>query len=175
MEIKVGNKRWVIVIGNWIVVKLPKIHLLTALRVFWRIITEGRPFLHFRKYDYTMSGAIQNFLLAGLVENWKEFVYWKKFHFNWLAPTYLSLYGFVNFQKAGEEMSLEKDGVFWCQISECFGNEVYKGDEHVFAEDKNYVLIDDKVCLVDYGNFRNRTFFVENEKQLREFEFNLPE
>lgn len=175
LNLKVGCRRYVIVIGPWIALKFPRIRLWLAVNVLRDDIKNGNMLNKFQKYDYRYAGTIQHAVLAGLMENWKEFVYWRRFGFDWLVPTYFSLFGLVNVQKAGEEFDFDKNGIFWSQISEHFGDKVYEGDEHAFAEDENYVLIDSQVRLVDYGNFRNEDFFAKYEERLREFEFSLPE
>ncbi|MEF8847286.1 MAG: hypothetical protein V5A57_02580 [Candidatus Paceibacterota bacterium] len=175
MKFKKGNKRYVVVIGTWIAIKFPKIQFLTALRILWSTTKIGRPLMHFKRYDYTMGGSIQNFLFAGLIENWKEFVYWKRFHFSWLAPTYFSLLGLITVQKAGKELKLENKRLLWTQIINLVGNQLYEADDHAFASVDNYVKINETVCLVDYGSFKNENLFTKQQQRLNEFVFDLKE
>jgi len=169
MNIKIGQRRVVIIISVLgVVIKLPIIHLLRDIGmvckhiVHWRIgaiISECAMPIDCR-FGY------KNHLFGGIVDNWREFVFFRKTKHPFLLPTYFSFFGLLNIQRAGEPCQL-KDVDLWCQLYELTDGKVFD-DSHHFENPANFVLEGRRLRMIDYGSIRTHGVITQYGKKIVE-------
>ena len=153
MIFKKGHHRFVFVFPSLgIAVKLPFIRLLClvknvfylSVRMKWRSLWIGMSFpleCHF---------AFRGFLFHGIVDNWREFMFFQRTRNVFLQPTYFSFFGLFNIQKTSEPCTLDyKD--LWCQLYEITSGKVYV-DGHHFKNPDNFCFANGKLRILDYGS-----------------------
>jgi hypothetical protein len=159
MEIKKGTFRTALVFKGF-VIKLPRIYLSKALETFFKTLKVGGVIYHFRRYNWEQYNTIPNYLLKGIIDNWLEYVFYKKNKsFQLLVPTIFSLFGLLNIQSYCEPLECKEEDL-WCQLSEIAGESIWK-DSHAFANPKNFGVYEGKIRMMDYGS-------KETQKALKE-------
>jgi len=152
VKIRKGTNRIVIIsIGS--VVKFPRFYVRHFFIDFFKFLKYG-PKQAWKLMTYgleTYWGFTWSFF-KGIVDNWLEFVFYQTYKLPITVPTYFSLFGLVNFQATGEK--LEMKGVdLWVQMVKLTKGECWANAHH-FAEPENYQIINGKIAMVDYGDFR---------------------
>ena len=104
MKIEKGTTRIVIIFRKF-VIKIAKIQPLKAFKIalFWKGTKFWKQLI--RNYKYSLT--IQHFLMIGIVNNWQEFIFCRKYYSKFLVPTYFSLLGLVNIQKTGKKIEIK--------------------------------------------------------------------
>lgn len=157
MQFKKGADRVVVIFPLLgIAVKFPIIRLWSAIRLLRRCIQIGE-WKYFKKYwegPIEAHGGFKAILLRGLTANWGEFLFWWQTRNPFVQPTYFSLFGFVNIQRADEPCLMKANDV-WCQLLELTNNEV-GADSHHFANPRNFCLSEGKLRMLDYGSRKSR-------------------
>lgn len=143
MKVEKGKTRVVIIAGG-IAVKFPRFSPRYALKSFLYYFERGtKPILHFLKW------RMKKLFLEGVICNFREFLFYRRCKIPILSPTYFSLFGLINFQKAGKSLEMEPVD-FWLQVVKLAGKEL--GDDcHTFSEPDNFVVIKGKPRIVDYA------------------------
>ena len=107
--------------------------------------------------------------LPGVLDNWHEYKFWRKYRLSVCQPTYLSLLGFVNVQKYGiplDEFGVKSSMVVIWDIT----NGSMKVDMHAFGNESNYCVDGEVVRFLDYGSVRMYPVLLEyGDKILAEF------
>lgn len=157
MKLKKGTSRIVLVLpALHIVVKLPVIRLRAAIEIF--IDHLKRPSWLYQElfvFEVSAMHTIKWCLFFGIVSNWREFWFYQTTKHPFVTPTYFSLLGLVNIQRFEEQISRTSvdRNLFWHNLYILTDGEVMK-DSHHFDDPQNYCLVDGKLKLIDYGNWR---------------------
>jgi len=150
MRIEKGKTRVAIIAGE-IAIKFPRIYALEIFKCFFWYLREG-----YADVKYFLGHEIKFMLWRGIVCNFREFLFYRTYRLSILAPTYFSLFGLINIQKAGTNLKMD-DLAVWEQIYELTKRISFKDhDPHTFAEAENYCVIDHKLAMVDYGDFQTQ-------------------
>ena len=169
MKVKSGTYRRAVVFRS-LTIKFPRTRLLKALKNLWDYRKRPKWLLKFltRGSDYQWS--VQWAILRGVFDNWREHQFYKSQGFPILAPSLFSLFGIVNVQRTAQEIQME-DVDLWVQFHQITGGAVWK-NSHVFAEKRNFGILDGKLVIVDYGSRRTQEILKEyHEKMSQEFDF----
>ena len=170
IKIKRGQTRIVLIIGNWFVIKLPIIYLRAGLNNAFGSIKRGHFISHeIKKYNYLISGSVKRYLLAGLINNWKEFRFYKKSKLPILMPTYFSFFGLFNIQKAGQPISI-KSVDLWCQLYGLTNGRIFD-DSHTFNDPTNFCIERGRLKIIDYGEEVHAVLTKYGYKIFNEFDF----
>jgi len=132
-------------------IKFPKPHLVKLVKISFKRIKE-RIFwsLLFRFHHPLDYESIPNCLLGGIVLNFSEYLFYIKTRMQVLQPTYFSLFGLINIQKAGKPLGVNKEKFEnWI---ESLGNGEAENDWHTFGNPENFCLSHDgQIRIVDYS------------------------
>ena len=170
IKIKRGETMITLIIGNCFVVKLPIIYLRTGLKNAFGSIKHGHFISHeIKKYNYLILGSVKRCLLAGLINNWQEFRFYKKSKLLILMPTYFSFFGLFNIQKAGQPISI-KSVDLWCQLYDLTNGKVFE-DSHTLANPTNFCIERGRLKIIDYGEKVNAVLIEYGDKIFNEFDF----
>ncbi|MFA5358514.1 MAG: hypothetical protein WC310_01675 [Patescibacteria group bacterium] len=155
MKIKKGTTRTVFVFDR-LAVKFPVIGAKSILKLIKYEIKDGNyRFLleSFWKFNWRQYGSPQRFLFAGIITNWKEFIYFLKNSGDpFLTKTFISLFGLVNVQEAGKPFEVVDQLEFENTLIKLMGLDAWM-DPHVFSDQSSFIVTaDDKVKIVDYGD-----------------------
>lgn len=153
MQIKKGNDRIVILLPSLgIAIKLPAIHLWRAICLFCGRIKNGKWKRLKRDWKWPIEApwGFKKFLFRGFVVNWRELRFYSQTRNPLLQPTYFSLFGLFNIQKAGEPCQLESINL-WCQLREITDNAV-DADKHHFSNPRNFCFNNGTLRMLDYGS-----------------------
>jgi hypothetical protein len=170
MIFKKGRYRFVFVFPQLgIAVKLPAIRLFKAIGTLIGHVIH----LRFRRLLWNMARPIghgfegcQDELFGGVWTNWNEFWFYQQTRNEFLQPTYFSLFGLFNIQKAGRPCDLDDDDL-WFQIKEIVGDDVYD-DAHHFRNSSNFCSDNGKIKMLDYGNKKTHRIIAEHGKKIFE-------
>jgi len=153
-----GKTRIVIVLVEWgIVIKLARIRLWPVLRHIKRILRHPSDTLEYIRIErrtkwWYWSSSIKQPLLAGLMENWCEFRFYRKTRLKILQPTFFSV-GLFNIQKYAEPLDPNTEG-FWVQLIRIVSWSRIGFDHHHFSNPANFAIVENKLVALDYGNPR---------------------
>lgn len=150
MKIARGMSRTVFIFSNF-VIKLPRIYWGLIFGTMWREMNGGDLMYHLKTYRVKHHNTIPNYLFSGIVENWAEFLFYKRNKsFRLLAPTHFSFFGLLNVQQFCEPLMLRDDDL-WSQLVRITDDAVIK-DGHAFASSKNFGTYNGEIRMVDYGS-----------------------
>jgi hypothetical protein len=169
MRIKKGNDRVVIIFQSLgIVIKLPIIHLFVVIqKCFDFSIRKGRRcewFIKQLSFSLEDHGGFKRRLFMGLVANWNEFWFYWKTRNPFLQPTYFSLFGILNIQRAGEPCTFS--GVDLLSQFNNLTNRETSGDPHHFGNPDNFCFCGGKLKILDYGSNRSREIIAKHGKRI---------
>jgi hypothetical protein len=150
MKVSKGKTRTVLIFKNF-VIKLPRIFLRQAFSILYLNAKRGR-FWWVVTRNIKSDFSPWRYLFRGIASNWREYLYYKKLQSPFLQKTYVSIFGLLNMQKAGEELRI-RDVDLWCQLVEMTNEEVW-ADGHTFSNTKNFCSENGRLKMVDYGNDR---------------------
>jgi len=157
VKFKKGQDRVVVVFSSLgIAIKFPIIRLWLAVRLLYRDIKGGH-WEHLKKnwgYPVEAFGGLRGILFRGLSANWGEFRFYWQTRNPFLQPTYFSLFGLLNIQRA-DAPCLLKDEDLWCQLHELTRGKVFD-DSHHFANPGNFCFCNGKLRMLDYGSRKSR-------------------
>ncbi|MFA5124202.1 MAG: hypothetical protein WC473_00025 [Patescibacteria group bacterium] len=156
-----GDTRFVLVIG-FLAFKFAKINPFMALKCGLKQFSNS-PHIRqmIKKYGYTCSFSPLYWLFRGVMANWSEWCYYRRTRLPILAPTHLSL-GLVNIQAAGAYPQVTEK-YFRDQISHIIGHdenddEDIHADPHTLRQIENYVVLNGRLKIIDYGSPKSWTF-----------------
>lgn len=158
-----GNNRIVVCIGFLgIALKFPRIRLRQGLKCLVDDILGHNNKLR-REWDFAVNskGSIMSFLFRGIRDNWSEYRFYKEIRHPLLQPTYFSLLGLVNVQRAS---SLYDIDLFY-QFYEIIGEKVFE-DSHHFHNPRNFSFEGGRLRIHDYGNPRTQKLIREHGEQI---------
>lgn len=153
MKFKKGHYRFVFVFPSLgIAIKFPIIRLwclvknIVYLTVRMRWESLWREMSSSIDFDFGLKGL----LFRGIVDNWREFLFFRKTRNIFLQPTYFSFFGLLNIQKTSEPCMLNYVDL-WCQLYELTGGKVFD-DSHHFENPDNFCFANGKLMILDYGS-----------------------
>ena len=150
MKFKKGQDRVVVVVVSLgIAIKFPIIHVWNVVRLLYRYMGMGSK----QKYHWELFDEIVGVLFRGLTANWGEFLFYWQTGNAFLQPTYLSLFGLMNIQRAGEPCLLKCEDL-WFQFDELTEGKV--GDLHHFTNIENFCVYKGGLRMLDYGSPASR-------------------
>lgn len=165
MKISKGSKRVVITLPSFgIVIKFPVIRVFeTILTIFSCLKKRHWIFLKIflkARGDSTGVESFRKYIFEGVLENWREYVFFQKNGNTLLQPTYFSFFGFMNIQKLGQKINLEpketeidRKWKFRRKLEKILGDDFYK-DSHHFSNPENFSWVNDKIQMHDYGGLK---------------------
>lgn len=170
MEIKSGHYKTVFILEK-IVIKFPRIRFKDAFLASKRLNSKGRLFDHLikiRNYKAinTDYASIQVYLFRAIIENFFELVFYKKYKFNFLVPTYYSFFGLFTIQKKVKQYNSYR-GEHWIKLVKVLDNDIYRGG-HTFMAEENYGFDEGKLKILDYGDKRVRDVLLEYSKGIED-------
>jgi hypothetical protein len=174
MKIYRGSYRKALIFKNF-VIKFPRIFPLLAIKGIYKRARKRYLLMMYLKagiYSYTESA--RKYLLRGILENWREFTLYYRCRSKLLAPTYFSLFGLLNIQRAGKEIDVERVGYLLlgeiCRITNNDHN-ILK-DAHHFSNPRNFCEKDGRLMMIDYGSeYARRIVEKYGNKIVEEFDF----
>lgn len=172
MQVKKGENRLALIIGG-LTIKFPIIHLIISWRIFWDELKHG--YFHLLRkecFEYTIEHrGIKRFLFKGIVDNWREFCFYRRFKLCFTQPTYFSLFGLINLQQTGPRCQIKEDDL-WVQLTELTENKVFK-DSHTFANPVNFCVCNGQLRILDYASSHVQKVIVEyGDRIVKEFDTN---
>jgi len=152
-----GSTRMVIHTGSWWVIKLPIIDIKESAEKI-RTLYRQRRWARLRKeltgIEAWKAGVESDYIVKGIINNWKEFTYSFLNPQPYLMPTYYSHFGLINIQKRGEPYQSEYI-IFGPKIDRATKGQV-RADGHHFKNSQNFCLVDGKLVMIDYSNFETQ-------------------
>lgn len=120
--------------------------------------------LHHKKYEIF---SLRYLLFGGIMANWNEYLFYRETKNLFVMPTYFSLFGLINIQKRGQEITFWEYKDVWMYICHNSVNENQPFcNSHSFAEKENFCLDGDKLKMLDYGNRHVHNFLRLNGDKL---------
>jgi len=172
MRFKKGRRRFVFVFPSLgVTIKLPIVHLRKAIGLFVYFIVH----LDLRQVyvnvvfpiDSEDIATFKSLAFGGIVANWREFMFFLRTWNPLLQPTYFSLLGLINVQKASVLILARQDD-FRTQLCELTQDEAYDDPHHFFNPD-NYCLDGGaRLRILDYGSKRVRRVITKYGKKISE-------
>ncbi|MDP1629100.1 MAG: hypothetical protein Q8L57_00615 [bacterium] len=156
MKFFMGQDRVVLLFESLVAIKFARIRLWRIFTIFCGFINKKSRFERLRDIilssvkDIERYGTISGMLFRGIKENWQEFRFWRRYRLKFLAPTYFSLFGIINFQKTGRPYNGDE---VWPKLFKWNEKMAFK-DAHTLGEPKNFCLIGGRIKIVDYGSRR---------------------
>lgn len=156
-----GRWRWVIALPPLgIVLKFPRFYPRECLRGLWSVakVLRRLPLRVIWNAEFHSESAIIRYSIGGLLDNLGEWRFYRQTQHPFLQPTYFSLFGLMNVQRYGTELSEDSEREYermsrWGLMTDW---EVYK-DGHTFASNKNFVVDQFGLThIVDYGQPRTQ-------------------
>lgn len=139
-------------------IKIPNCRSEVYLRVLNNSIcnafSQSKSASEFLATAYTFNGrsrryARRKFVTDGFESNIREFIFWLKHRDRkFIVPTYFSFFGAVNIMPLGE--AIEDGPVLMC-LWRRLTQETCEGDDHHFANNRNFVVFRGRLCSCDYG------------------------
>ena len=167
MRIEKGTTRIVIILGN-LAIKIAKIQPIEAFRIalIWKGVQFWKQLIKNYRYPLTM----QHFLMIGIVNNWQEFTFYRKHYSKFLVPTYFSLLGLINVQKAEKKLKIEIENLK-CQLLDLTDQGIYDNPHH-FCQPENFTKTNEHLQMLDYGDSRSHKVLKKyGDKIYNEFNF----
>lgn len=152
VKIVQGRSRIVILLPKLgVVIKFPIIHFVVALRVFLDDLLENGKLLRDELFRYTVEtyGSLKQLLFKGVVDNWREWRFFRRTRHAFCQPTYFSFFGLVNIQRFTYSLHAQKIDP-WLQLHALTNGAVFK-DPHHFGNPNNFCLHDGMLMILDYG------------------------
>jgi len=148
IEIIKGTSRFILIVSSFsrVVFKIPRIRLWYGLGM---IIAERKKWNQKETWDERVWWSIGWCLYKGILDNWREYRFYRKSKHLFLQPTIFSLFGLINIQKRGDVVQCDKVK-FWCCVSKATNGEACD-DGHHFSEIHNFCL-NGGIKVLDYGS-----------------------
>ncbi len=120
--------------------------------------------LHHKKYEIF---GLRRSLFGGIMANWNEYLFYRETKNSFVMPTYFSLFGLINIQKRGQEITFWSYTDVWMYICHNSANKNQPFcNSHSFAEKENFCLDGDKLKMLDYGSRHVHNFLRLNGNNL---------
>jgi len=162
MEIHHGSHRLVVAFPHYgIAIKIAKIRPWSAIKSL------ASNFNGYLKGYYKLSGLItlwwlqlfgfkseglhtaKSALFMGILDNWREFFYYRRTRNPFLQPTWISLFGFINIQRYGRPCD-EACGDLYKSMY-YLSERMIATDGHHFNDNRNFTLVSGHLRILDYG------------------------
>jgi hypothetical protein len=168
MDIHVGESRVVITIPTLrIVIKFPIVHILSASKVLWPELRHPRHlWREVSNFTTEVDSSLKRLLAKGLMDNWREFVFYLSSRHPLVQPTYFSMFGVFNIQLYGKPCGCERT-LLWAQLYELTSGAVF-ADGHHFANPNNFSLVLGRLRILDYGSKRTQGVIREHGSTILE-------
>ncbi|MEI6836011.1 MAG: hypothetical protein WCK59_04220 [Candidatus Falkowbacteria bacterium] len=111
--------------------------------------------------------SIKYLMFSGIMANWNEYLFYRETKNLFVLPTYLSIFGLINFQKRGKEIyfwNSDEIREYIC-INSVDEDQIFC-DSHTFAKKENFCLDGDKLKMLDYGSRHVHNFLRLNGDKL---------
>ncbi len=155
--IRRGRNRFVALFPKLvIVIKLPRI----SITLFKSILNPEKEII--KRYSIKV-------FFAGVVGNWREFLFYQKTHHCFLQPTYFSFLGLINLQRAGKECAdsnishkiqmaiypnkTNKERLYCVYVEDV---DYLARDMHHWGNSYNFSFWKNKLYIHDYGSLRTQ-------------------
>ena len=166
-----GTTRMVIVYKS-IAIKIPRIRIIKILRDLRSIIRRKhydrlRNYFSYPVYVKSLPG-FKNNAFNGIVSNWNEFLFWRKTKNKFCEPTYFSLIGLINVQRASPSIDEYSKDEFWYKLRNTEGYDF--ADRHHFSNPKNFAIRNGRLLIRDYAYGETQEVVLEfGEKMQKHF------
>ena len=150
MKIARGNYRIVIIIGR-LAIKLPRIRFKAGIKCLLYEIKNGLISRWYRDDILYLACSKTNFF-GGLICNWQEYKFYRETKLPILMPTYFSLFGLFNVQKAGHQrINMDSTSLF-VQLNRLSDHTIIELDQgHAFEKPDNFCVEAGKIMMLDYA------------------------
>ena len=151
MLVKKGRNRIVLVLSG-VAIKFPLLHLRTVHKLLRSWQKNGSQYIK-QYWNDTPIHALKYWLFVGVGNNWREFTfYWRTRH-PLLRPTYCSILGLVNIQRAGNPIVERNEYDFAHQMLDLLGSSgLWIDDIHHFTNPENFCFNNGRIQIFDYGS-----------------------
>ncbi len=147
MMISKGRNRLVFIFPSLgLALKFPLIHVVHAVRQF-------TAYGFHNSFPKKMK-TIPEHLFKGIGDNWREFRFYIKTRHAFCQPTYFSLFGLVNVQRAGRHCGLPMENLWQEIITVTSG--VASVDAHHFSNPLNFCHKGGHLRILDYGHLKTQ-------------------
>lgn len=165
VQVHKGTSRIVLIFSfiPSLAVKVPRVRLKTGIET---LIRNWKETFHKKTWKYQVYWSPAWCLFKGLLDNWKEFRFYRKTRSSFLQVTYFSLFGIVNFQKRGHELKYDKIILILCLDNATNGEAVKDG--HHFSETDNFCIDDGRIKILDYGSPRTQEIILKHGNKITE-------
>ncbi len=158
MLIKKGKNRIVLIFpALGFALKFPNIHFIRAAR---QLFTYG---FH-NPFPGEINRSLTEHLFKGIGDNWREFRFYFTRHHPFCLPTYFSLFGLCNIQRAGKPCRLGMQEL-WNEIHSITAGEAFQ-DAHHFSNPLNFCHVGNHLKILDYGHLKTQEIIEKFGSQL---------
>lgn len=165
MLVKNGKNRFVVIFPSLgIAVKFPIVHFVRAGQQFFR---QGFS----NPYPGDVSRSLTEHLFKGMADNWHEFTFYIKTRHPFCQPTFFSLFGLFNIQRAGIPCGRSMQAL-WQEINEVTAGQAFK-DAHHFCNPLNFCHAGQQFKIMDYGHLITQKIISTYGEQLRHCQHGL--
>lgn len=112
-------------------------------------------------WETTLTETLGRTATQGILDNWREFLFFRRTHHPFLRPTYFSLFGLLNLQRAGKSVQLSQPE-FWAQIHALLRSNAAWEDIHHFSNPDNFCIDNGQLQILDYGSLLTQKAVREN-------------
>jgi hypothetical protein len=181
MEFRSGTYRLVLIIpSSRIVIKIPRIrfigfiqlvdsHMYTLVKgtgswkIFWKHV-----FLN--SSDKYLSGRRE--LFKGLIDNWREWQFWKETHYPVLAPTFFWFAG-CTIQRYANPLKIQSGIKLFDYLKPILGDEIRR-DGHHFMNPDNFGELNGHFVVADYAGLTMQSLLRRyGDTLVREFDLSI--
>ena len=131
-----------------IAIKLPLVHFITTARLLYYYAKRGSGYVE--KYWGAPVKELKYYLFTGIMDNWREFRFYRDTRHPFLRPTHFSFLGFLNIQQFGKPVALN-EADFQYQMVELIGD-IEFDDFHHFRNMDNFCFGNGGFQILDYGS-----------------------
>lgn len=164
-----GQTRIVVVVGNVVACKFPRVRPWLAWRCFvddWK----SRGWISLLQWPTpeTLFGWTRA-CFGGLVGNWREWRFWMRHRNAFCLPTHFSFLGLMNVQPAATALDWKDREAAWHASVKVLGARIYDDVHHFhFGHQGNWVEYNGDVRMSDYGSTVTQAIIVESGDALVE-------
>lgn len=143
-----------------VVLKIPRIRFREGFRV---LVADRRKWGRKETWDENVWWSIGFCFYKGILENWREYTFYRKTKHAFLQPTWFSFLGLINIQKRGTDFGHTADQ-FYLSIHEATDGECTR-DAHHFSNSDNF-CVSDGVRILDYGSLRTQSIIEKHGNKI---------
>lgn len=132
-----------------IAIKFPLVRFITTGRLLYYYARRGFRDIE-ESWGVPVSEGSKYYLFTGIMDNWREFRFYRNTRYPFLRPTYFSFLGLLNIQQVGKPVTLNEVDFFY-QMVELIGD-VGSEDIHHFGNMNNFCFENRRFQILDYGS-----------------------